>query len=52
LSHEDLDEDDGNLPIHNDELPVVGLRVSVSIVYEAILGLDAPRVQFFPIFKD
>jgi hypothetical protein len=52
LSHEDLDEDDGNLPIHNDELPVVGLRVSVPIVYKAILGLDAPRVQFFPIFKD
>ena len=52
LSHEDLDEDDGNLSIHNNELPVVGLRVSVPIVYEAILGLDAPRVQFFPIFKD
>jgi len=38
LSHEYLNENDGNLPIHNHDLPVVGLRASIAAIKEAELS--------------
>ena len=51
LRHENLDEDDGDLPIHDYCLPVVGLRVSVPIVEEAELPLDVHKVQLMSLLK-
>ena len=39
LCHEDLDEDDTDLAVHNHKLPEVRLG-SVPIVKEAILGFE------------
>jgi hypothetical protein len=52
LGQENLDEDDGNLPIHDYYLPVVGLRVSVPIVEEPEFPLDVHEVELVSLLKD
>jgi hypothetical protein len=52
LGQENLDEDDANLPIHDYYLPVVGLRVSVSIVEESEFPLDVHEVELISLLID
>ncbi len=49
LSYEDLNEDDHNLSVHNDELPVKCLGPSIASVQEAIFWLHVQQMKLISV---
>ncbi len=49
LTEEDLNKDDEDFAIHNNNLPVVSLRVSVAVVEEAELCFGIDLMQLIPL---